>query len=92
MKMQLPEATRLFMPCIFADDMLFQQKMPIGVWGIDLPGTTVHISLQGSVHSRHGTAVAGLHASAETVHLGTMTLVRLISTKHSCHSFDPGTG
>ena len=59
MQLQLPEATRLIMPCLFADDMLFQQKMPIGVWGVDIPGTEVQVILQGNTHFRCGRTTAG---------------------------------
>lgn len=58
-QLQLPEATKLTMSSVFANHMLFQQKKPIGVWGVDIPGTTVHVSLSGSEHFRSGQAIAG---------------------------------
>lgn len=56
--LQLPEATQLIMPSAFGDHMLFQQQKPIGVWGVDVPGTEVQVTLQGNEHSRQGSAVA----------------------------------
>ena len=57
--MEFPAPTTLKLPSFFQNKMLFQQQKPIGVWGVDVPGTEVSVTLASDKLTRTGTAVAG---------------------------------
>ena len=57
--MEFPAPTTLKLPSFFQNKMLFQQQQPIGVWGVDVPGTEVTVTLASDKLTRTGKAVAG---------------------------------